>query len=54
MNLTNVATFLTALIKRAKSILKQKIKPSRDTKRCIREIAINNGWNTQVVHILRE
>ena len=51
MNLSDGSTFLTYLIKRAKSRINKK---SRDTKRCIREIEINNAWETQVVQILRE
>ena len=40
MNLTYGATFPTDLIKRAKTILNQRIKFPRDIKRRIREIAI--------------
>ena len=54
MNLTNGATFPTSLFKRARSRINQKIKSPRDTKRCIREIVINNGCNKQIVQILRE
>ena len=54
MNLTDVATFTSALVKCAKTRVYLKIKFPRDTKRRIREISINNGYNTQIVHILRE
>ena len=54
MNLTYGATFTTAMIKRAKYIFNQKINFPRDTKQHIREIVINNGWNTQIVQILCE
>ena len=40
------------LIKRAKTRVIQKIKFLRDTKPCIQQIEINNGCNTQIVHIL--
>ena len=43
INLTDGETFPKALIKRAKYRFNQKIKSSRDTKRRIREISINNG-----------
>ena len=49
MNLTDGATFPTALIKRAKSRFNKKINLPYDTKRCIREISINNGWNRHIV-----
>ena len=52
MNLTYGATFLTALIKCGKSRFNQKQIP-RDTKQHIK-IVINNGWNTEVVHIFCE
>ena len=54
MNLTDGATFPMPLIKCAKIRVNQKIIFPRETKRRIQEIAINNGWNTQIVHILRE
>ena len=54
MNLTDGETFLTALIKCAKSRFNQKINFPCDTKRCIRYIEINNVCNTQVLLILRE
>ena len=54
MNLTDVATFLVDLVKRAKYIFDHLKKNPCDTKRHIREIAINNGCNTHFVHILRE
>ena len=46
MNLTGGANFPTDLIKRAKSIINQRIDSTCDTKRHIRDIAINNGWKT--------
>ena len=49
INLTDGATFPTDLIKRAKTRVKKKIKFPCDTKQRIREIAIHNGWNTQIV-----
>ena len=52
MNLTDCETFTVALIKRAESRFNNVF--LRDIKRCIREIVTNNGWNTQVVQILRE
>ena len=54
MNLTDGATFLTALIKHAKSRFNQKIKFPCDTKRRKQEITINNGWNVLIVQRLRE
>ena len=54
MNLTDGATFLMALIKRAKSRFNQKIKFPRNTKQRICETEIKNGWNPQVVNTLRE
>ena len=54
MNLTDGATFPTTLIKRVKNRVNQKINLPCDTKRRIRETAINNVWNTQLVQILRE
>ena len=54
MNLTDGATFPAALTKPAKTRINQKIKFLRDTKRRIREISINNGWNTHIVQILHE
>ena len=54
INLTDGATFITALISSEKLILNQNINFPLDTKRCIRKIPINNGWNTQIVHILCE
>ena len=52
MNLTNGATFLMALIKRAKT--RFNFKNLCDSKRHIQEIAINNGWNMHIFQILRE
>ena len=52
MNLTDGATFPTTLIKRVKNRVNQKINLPCDTKRRIRETAINNVWNTQLVQIL--
>ena len=54
MKLTDGATFPTALIKRAKLIFNQKMKIPRDTEQHTQEISTNNGWNTQVIQILRE
>ena len=54
MSLTDDATFLTSLIKRAETRVNQKIIFLRDTKRCIQEIAINNGCNTHFFRVLRE
>ena len=54
MILTDGATFPTPLIKRAETRVNQKIKFSHDTKQCIREIAIKNGWNTHILQIFRE
>ena len=54
MNLTDDTTFLTAPTKRAKTRFNQNNNNCCDTKRNIREIAINNGWNTQVIQILCE
>ena len=50
VSLTDGLTFMTALIKRAKSIINIFI--PHDTKKRRREISINNGYNTQVVQIL--
>ena len=52
MNLINGATFMTAMIKPSKSRFNQKIKFSCGKEWRIWEIAINNGWNTQIVQIL--
>ena len=52
-NLKGGATFTKVLIKRAKLIINQKINFPRDRKQHIHEIEMNNGWNTQVVQILR-
>ena len=54
MNLMDDETFLTSLLKRAKSIFNQIIIFLRDTEGriCINEI--NNGWNTNNVHIFHE
>ena len=46
MNLTDGATFTTALIERKNSIINKKNNIPRDTKRNILKIAIKNGWNT--------
>ena len=54
MNLTYVETFPTSLIKREGKYIKSRINFLCDTKRRIREILIYNGWNTQIVQILRE
>ena len=54
MDLTDGATFLTDLIKRAKNRVNKRIIFPRDTRRRIRDIAINNGRNTQIVQILYE
>ena len=51
MNLIDGATFLTPLIKCAKTRINKKIKFPHDPKRRIWEIAINNGWNTQIFPI---
>ena len=53
MNLADDTTFSMALIKRVKSRFNQKIKSPYDTKGRIWKISINNGWNTQIVQILR-
>ena len=53
MNLTSGATFPESLIKRAKTRINKNNFP-RDTEQRIRQIEINNGWNIQVVEILRE
>ena len=47
-NLTYGATFLTALIKRAKSRFNQQIKFPRDTNQRINEIAIKCFWNAHM------
>ena len=54
MNLTDGETFATDLIKCTKTRFNQKIRFLRDTKRRMREIAINNDWNTHIVQILHE
>ena len=54
MNLIDGSTFTMALIKRAKSRFNQKNQFTRDIKRRRWEIAINNGWNKKIVHILRD
>ena len=54
MNLTAGGTFPMALIKRAKTGVNKKIKFPPDTMRRIQESEIINGWNTQIVQILRE
>ena len=46
MNLTDGASFLTALIKNAKNGFNHKTKFPRDTKQRIWKLSINNGWNT--------
>ena len=51
MNLTDVATFLMTLIKLSKTRVNKKM---CDTKRSMREITVSNGWNTQIIQILRE
>ena len=53
MDLTDGATFPTALIKCAKSRL-YILKKSRDTKRFVHIITINNGWNARFIQILCE
>ena len=53
-NLTDGATFPTTLIKCAKTISNHKINFQHDTKLRIWGISINNGWNKQIVQILRE
>ena len=54
MNLADGTTFITPLIKGAKTGVNQKRKFPLDTKQHIREIAINNGWNTYNFRILYE
>ena len=54
MNLTNVPTFLMPLIKLAKNIVNRKTFSSCDTKQHMLEIAMKNGWSTQIVQILRD
>ena len=54
MNLTDGANFPTALIKFATARFNQKINHPRETKQRIQENSINNGWNIQIVQILRE
>ena len=49
MNLTDGATFTMAFIKRAKYRFNQKINYPRVTNGLIRELAIQNGWNTHIV-----
>ena len=51
MNLTDGATVLATLIKRAKTRVNKTIMCG--TKRRIQGVATNNGWNTQIVQILR-
>ena len=54
INLTDGATFSVYLIKREISRFSQKINFLPDTKRRIRLIVINYGWNTHIVQILQE
>ena len=54
MNLTGGVTFLTVLIKCAKSGINKKTNFPRETKRRIRKVEINNGWNTQIVQIFHD
>ena len=54
MNLNDGGTVLTDLIKRAKIRVNKKINSPRDTRQLIREIVINNGWNKQIVKMLRK
>ena len=54
MKLTDGATITRDMIKREKYIFNQEIKFPRYTKRRIQKIAVKNGWNTQIVQILRE
>ena len=54
MNLTDDEIFLKDMIKREKFRFNQKIKYPCDTNQLIQEIAINNGWNTQVFQISYE
>ena len=53
MNLTDGEIFLMDLIKRAKNRFNKKIKPVQQ-KSTHKGIAVNNGWNTQILHILCE
>ena len=48
INLTDSETFLTDLIKHAKTIFKKYIN-TRDTKQRIRKITIKNDCNTQII-----
>ena len=48
MNLSDDDTFPSALIKRAKIRINQKINLTRDTTRRISTIVMNNGWNMQI------
>ena len=54
MNLNDGTTLAMELIKRAKYRINKRIKLTRDTEQCVREIAINNGWIIHIFHILRE
>ena len=54
MNLTDVSTFPTTLIKWAKSRINQNNNFPRDTKQRIHKITINNDWNTQIIQIFSE
>ena len=54
MNLPDGKTFPTALIKRSKYIINQCFSFSRDKNQLMQEIAINNGWNTQIVQVLHQ
>ena len=54
MSLTYGAIFTTPLIKHTKNRINKIIKFPCDTKRRIWENAINNSWNTQIVHMLCE
>ena len=54
MNLSDDDTFPSALIKRAKIRINQKIKFLHDTKHRVCTIAINNGWNNHIVQIVIE
>ena len=54
MNLTDVATFATDLIKCADTRVNKKNKILWDTKQHMHEIAVNSDWNTQILQILRE
>ena len=52
IKLTYCETFTVDLIKRAESRSNKSINFPHDTKRCIWEIAINNGWNIYIIQIL--